>query len=440
MNIRTLLGIAACLALAGCAHQRSARRRATSCPTRRARKSPANGAARIAAGDVVPNWIRTFGDPATHRARRGCRRAESRPAEPPPRAWRRRAHAVRSRRVVALSAHRDERARRAARAARSPAIGALGIDPPDLGGLGVDISGGAADTSSVDSLVAALGLRHRHRRFVGSSMCGAASARGRPRRKPTAPRSKPTTNSPGNRSPPPVARAYFSTIEAAQQEANAQETLGLYEDYLKLTDVRKQQGFASDFELAQVKSRTAGAQRHAASPRRARARRPSAPSRSSPATIPRANSACAAPFPAQPRRRARRAARANPRTPARHRRRRAPLRRGLSSHERSPHRAPAALLAQRHRRPGHRATRQRRRDRSRELESRRRRHPADLLRRRTQGRAGHPHRRAESRRRQLRRRRACARSRMSRMRSPTITTCASAKARSATWSRPAPRP
>src|SRR5204862_1108044 len=56
-----------------------------------------------------------------------------------------------------------------------------------------------------------------------------------------------------------VARAYFSVIEAAQQEANAQETLGLYEEDLKLTDVRKQQGFASDYELAQVKSRTASA-------------------------------------------------------------------------------------------------------------------------------------------------------------------------------------
>ena len=57
-----------------------------------------------------------------------------------------------------------------------------------------------------------------------------------------------------------VARAYFSTIEAAQQAANAQETLDLYQEYLKLTDVRKQQGHASDYELAQIKSRTAGAQ------------------------------------------------------------------------------------------------------------------------------------------------------------------------------------
>src|SRR5258707_9425645 len=57
-----------------------------------------------------------------------------------------------------------------------------------------------------------------------------------------------------------VARAYFSTIEAAQQEANAQETLDLYQEYSKLTDVRKQQGFASDFDVSQIKSRTASAQ------------------------------------------------------------------------------------------------------------------------------------------------------------------------------------
>ena len=57
-----------------------------------------------------------------------------------------------------------------------------------------------------------------------------------------------------------VARAYFTTIEAAQQEANAQETLDIYQEYSKLTDERKQQGFASDFDVAQIKSRTAAAQ------------------------------------------------------------------------------------------------------------------------------------------------------------------------------------
>src|SRR5205814_2345287 len=57
-----------------------------------------------------------------------------------------------------------------------------------------------------------------------------------------------------------VARAYFSTIEAAQQEANALETLDIYQEYSKLTDVQKQQGHASDFDVAQIKSRTASAQ------------------------------------------------------------------------------------------------------------------------------------------------------------------------------------
>ncbi len=57
-----------------------------------------------------------------------------------------------------------------------------------------------------------------------------------------------------------MARAYFTTIEAAQQEANAQETLDLYREYSKLTDQKKQQGFASDFDVAQIKSRTAAAE------------------------------------------------------------------------------------------------------------------------------------------------------------------------------------
>ena len=39
-----------------------------------------------------------------------------------------------------------------------------------------------------------------------------------------------------------VARAYFTTIEAAQQEANAQETLSLYQEYSKLTEERKRAG------------------------------------------------------------------------------------------------------------------------------------------------------------------------------------------------------
>ena len=57
-----------------------------------------------------------------------------------------------------------------------------------------------------------------------------------------------------------VARAYFSTIEASQQAANAQETMSFYDEALKLADVRKEQGHASDFDLAQIKARAASAQ------------------------------------------------------------------------------------------------------------------------------------------------------------------------------------
>ena len=57
-----------------------------------------------------------------------------------------------------------------------------------------------------------------------------------------------------------VARAYFTTIEAAQQETNAQETLDIYQEYTKLTDIQKQHGFASDFDVSQIKSRTASAE------------------------------------------------------------------------------------------------------------------------------------------------------------------------------------
>jgi outer membrane protein TolC len=57
-----------------------------------------------------------------------------------------------------------------------------------------------------------------------------------------------------------VARAYFSTIEASQQAANAAETMSYYDEALKLADVRKEQGHASDFDLSQIKSRAAFAQ------------------------------------------------------------------------------------------------------------------------------------------------------------------------------------
>ena len=49
-----------------------------------------------------------------------------------------------------------------------------------------------------------------------------------------------------------MARAYFTTIEAAQQEANAQETLNIYQEYSKLTDVQKQALFMIQHKVARI--------------------------------------------------------------------------------------------------------------------------------------------------------------------------------------------
>ena len=49
-----------------------------------------------------------------------------------------------------------------------------------------------------------------------------------------------------------VARAYFTTIEAAQKEANAQETLDLYQEYSKLTDHSRHRGRDQSLPCRQV--------------------------------------------------------------------------------------------------------------------------------------------------------------------------------------------
>jgi len=134
----------------------------------------------------------------------------------------------------------------------------LGIDPGDLGNSGVDNSGGAGSSRSVDSSsqrwVYGLGIgasweadvwgRVRSRKAAAEADSGALEADYEFARQSLA---------------AAVARAYFSAIEASQQAANAEETLGLYQEYGKLIEVLKQQGFASDYETAQIKSRTAGA-------------------------------------------------------------------------------------------------------------------------------------------------------------------------------------
>jgi NodT family efflux transporter outer membrane factor (OMF) lipoprotein len=134
-----------------------------------------------------------------------------------------------------------------------------GINPPDFGPPGTENPGGAGlDTSTDES----------SQRWVYGIAAGAAweaDVWGRIRSKKAAAKAESEALEADyefarQSLAAAVARAYFTTIEAAQQEANAQETLNIYQEYSKLTDVQKQQGFASDFDVSQIKSRTASAE------------------------------------------------------------------------------------------------------------------------------------------------------------------------------------
>jgi NodT family efflux transporter outer membrane factor (OMF) lipoprotein len=220
-------------------------------------KIPAHWSGPHRRGEVVPNWIRTFGDPQlTALVEDAVLR------NPDLKAAAARVEASRAAVRVAASSLYPRIAMKGLGERQGREIGGnrgSGIDPPDLGGLGVDLSSGAADTSSLDSSsqrwVYGVGIgasweldlwgRIRSGKAAAKAESGALEADYEFARQSLA---------------AAVARAYFYTIEAAQQEANAQETLGLYQEYSKLTEVRKEQGHASDFEVAQIKSRTAGAQ------------------------------------------------------------------------------------------------------------------------------------------------------------------------------------
>ena len=134
-----------------------------------------------------------------------------------------------------------------------------GINPPDFGSSGVENSGGAGLDTSVDQT---------SQRWVYGLAAGAAweaDVWGRIRSKKAAAKAESAALEADyefarQSLAAAVARAYFTTIEAAQQEANAEETLDIYQEYSKLTDIQKQHGFASDFDVSQIKSRTASAE------------------------------------------------------------------------------------------------------------------------------------------------------------------------------------
>ena len=259
MNARRcilLLAIASSLVLAGCAiHQPPFG--ADIMPESARAKIPGSWAGSHRSGEVVPGWIRNFGDPELN-----ALVADAVERNPDLKAAAARVEASRAAVRVAASSLYPRIAMKGLGERQGQQLsGDLGrnINPPSFGGPGTEDSGGSGLDTSMDS---------SSQRWVYGLAAGAAweaDVWGRIRSKKAAARAESYALEADyefarQSLAAAVARAYFTTIEAAQQEANAQETLDIYQEYSKLTDVRKQQGFASDFDVSQITSRNAAAE------------------------------------------------------------------------------------------------------------------------------------------------------------------------------------
>jgi multidrug efflux system outer membrane protein len=255
MGIRVLLGIAACLTVAGCALKLPPF--GANIAPEAARQIPSQWAGPHRSGAVVPNWIRTFNDPELT-----ALVADAEERNPDLKAAAARVEASHAAvRIAAASLYPRIAMKGLGERQGQHLNGDLGrgINPPDFGSPGTENPGGGGLDTSMDdssqrwvygiaagaSWEADLWGRIRSKKAAAVAESGALEADYEFARQSLA---------------AAVARAYFATIEAAQQEANAQETLDIYQEYTKLTDVQKQQGHASDFDVAQIKSRTASAQ------------------------------------------------------------------------------------------------------------------------------------------------------------------------------------
>ncbi len=255
MNNRILLGTAACLTLTSCA-LKDPPAGADIMPDSARAQIPGQWAGPHRGGDVVPNWIRTFGD-----SQLTALVADAVVRNPDLRAAAARVEASKYAIKVAASSLYPRIAMKGLGERQGQELhGSLdrGINPPTFGNLGVESSGGSGLDTSVDS------SSQRWVYGLGIGAAWEADVWGRIRSKKAAAKAESAALEADyefarQSLAAAVARAYISTIEAAQQEANAQETLNLYEDYSKLTDEKKQQGHASDYDVAQIKSRTAGA-------------------------------------------------------------------------------------------------------------------------------------------------------------------------------------
>ena len=256
MNSRVLLGAATCLMIAGCALQHPPFG-ADIMPESARAQIPGRWAGPHRSGTVVPNWIRSFGDPElTALVYDAVER------NPDLKAAAARVEASRAAvRIAAASLYPRIAMKGLGERQGQRLSGDLGrdINPPSFGGPGTEDSGGAGLDTSMDDT---------SQRWVYGLAAGAAweaDVWGRIRSKKAAAKAESQALEADyefarQSLAAAVARAYFTTIEAAQQEANAQETLNIYQEYSKLTDVQKQHGFASDFDVSQIKSRTASAE------------------------------------------------------------------------------------------------------------------------------------------------------------------------------------
>src|SRR4029077_2270287 len=259
MNARRwtlLLVTVSSLVLAGCA-LKNPPAGADIMPQSARAKIPGSWAGAHRSGAVVPNWIRTFGDPELT-----ALVADAVERNPDLKAAAAHVEASRAAVRIAASSLYPRIAMKGLGERQGQELGrdiGRNINPPSFGGPGTEDSGGAGLDTSTDS---------SSRRWVYGIAAGAAweaDVWGRIRSKKAAAKAESLALEADyefarQSLAAAVARAYFTTIEAAQQEANAQQTLDIYQEYSKLTDVRKEQGFASDFDVAQIKSRTSAAE------------------------------------------------------------------------------------------------------------------------------------------------------------------------------------
>jgi outer membrane protein, multidrug efflux system len=251
-----LLAAASSLMLVGCALKQPPFGEEIMPESARA-KIPGSWAGPHRGGAVVPNWIFTFHDPELT-----ALVTDAVERNPDLKAAAARVEASRAAVRIAASSLYPRIAMKGLGERQGQHINGdlgRGINPPDFGPPGTENPGGTGlDTSAAET----------SKRWVYGIAAGAAweaDVWGRIRSKKAAAVAESGALEADyefarQSLAAAVARAYFTTIEAAQQEANAQETLNLYQEYSKLTDIQKQHGFASDFDVSQIKSKTASAE------------------------------------------------------------------------------------------------------------------------------------------------------------------------------------